>query len=100
MRIESLHHERRVEPVDRQNRRDQRRKDEERSEREQQEEAYILNLTRGEVGKKSPFISGAYTRMGAIKQSEVKTMPEPQPGERTTYEPGPRQAGSRFDTSA
>ena len=79
MRIDSLHTERRVEPVDRQNRRDQRRKDEERSEREQQEAAYILNLTRGKAGKDSPFVSGAYTRMGAVSSREIKTPPEPNP---------------------
>ena len=101
MRIDALNtRDRRVERVDRQTRRDQRRKEEERSEREQQETAYILNLTRGQAGASSPFVSGAYTRMGAISQREVKTLPDANPAEKTTYEPGPRKAGSHLDTSA
>ncbi|NNE69572.1 MAG: hypothetical protein HKN29_04320 [Rhodothermales bacterium] len=99
MRIEQVHNtERRVEPVDRQNRRDQRRKDEERSERENQEEAYILNLTRGQVGERSPFLSGAYTSMGAITRDEIKTPPEAAPKDKSTYEGGKPTSGGNVDT--
>jgi hypothetical protein len=80
MRIESFHSEsRRVPPVDRQTRQDQRRKDEDRSERKQQEDAYVLDLTRGKVQRSSPFISGAYTRMGAVSSRKSETPPEPTP---------------------
>ena len=101
MRVEQVHNiERRVEPVDRQNRRDQQRKDDERSERENQEEAYILNLTRGQVGDRSPFLSAAYTSMGAITRDEIKVAPEAAPKEKSTYEPGSSTSGGHFDTSA
>jgi hypothetical protein len=103
MRVEPVHTtERRVEPVDRQSRRDQQRKDDERSERENQEEAYILNLTRGQVGERSPFLSAAYTSMGAITRDEIKIVPEADPSskERSTYEPGSSKSGGHFDTSA
>ncbi len=74
LRIENIHSEsRRVEPVDRQTRQEQREKDEERSRREELEEAYILNLTLGRVRKSSPFIPGAYTRMGAVQQAPKVT---------------------------
>lgn len=99
MRIEHVHNtDRRVEPVDRQNRREQRRKDEERSERENQEEAYILNLTRGQVGERSPFLSGAYTSMGAVTRDEIKVPPEAAPKDKSTYEGGTPKAGGHLDT--
>ncbi len=99
MRVEPVHStERRVEPVDRQSRRDQRRKDEERSERENQEEAYILNLTRGQVGERSPFLSGAYTSMGAITRDEIKGAPEAPPKEKSTYESDSSKSGGHLDT--
>ncbi|MFT5141828.1 MAG: hypothetical protein ACI80V_001918 [Rhodothermales bacterium] len=98
MRIEPLHTtERRVQPIDRQSRRDQQRKDDERSERERQEEAYILDLTRGSVGDRSPFVAAAYTSMGAISAKEIKVAPEAKEKDKSGYDPGPR-AGSHLDT--
>lgn len=73
MRIEPVHSEtRRVEPVDRQDRRQQQRKDEERPERENLEEAYKLSLRQGKAGLSSPFVPGAYSRVG-FKASTPRT---------------------------
>ncbi|MFT4604586.1 MAG: hypothetical protein ACI9W4_001319 [Rhodothermales bacterium] len=99
MRVEQIHTtERRVEPVDRQSRSNQQRKDDERSQRENQEEAYILNLTRGEVGDRSPFLSAAYTSMGAITRDEIKVAPEVVPKDRSTYQPDSSKSGGQLDT--